>query len=70
MYYFLLVVLLLEFYMCLLIFHARDHCTTIFLIMPHRFTECAVNVGRCLDIFLHVITFARAMSISTYLAPR
>jgi hypothetical protein len=38
--------------------------------MPHKFTECAVKIGRCLDIFLHVVAFTRAMPISTYLAPR
>jgi hypothetical protein len=43
---------------------------TILLIMSHILAECAENIGRCMDIFLHIITFTRAMSSSTYLAPR
>jgi hypothetical protein len=42
---------------------------TILLIMPHIFAECTINIGRCLDIFLHIITFTRAMFGSAYLTP-
>jgi hypothetical protein len=42
---------------------------TILLIMPHRFAECTIKIGRCLDIFLHIITFTRAMHGFAYLAP-
>jgi hypothetical protein len=42
---------------------------TILLIIPHRFEEFTIKVGGCLDIFLHIITFTRAMSGSTYLSP-
>jgi hypothetical protein len=42
---------------------------TIPIIMPHRLTECEIQICGCLNIFLHVIALTRAMSILAYLAP-
>jgi hypothetical protein len=55
-------------YICIPLYFMHEIVTPIILlVMPHRFTECAVNIGTCLDIILHIITFSRVMSSSTYL---